>query len=49
LGLAYGDVIPDDKKLDLVYLGGMLRRKLFLGKTEVEHISRVISLKRSVQ
>ena len=49
LGLAYSNVIPHDKKLDLVYFGRMLRSKLLLGKTEVEHISSIISLKMSVQ
>ena len=48
LCLAYGDVIPDDKKLDLFYLGWMLRSKLLLGKTKVEHVSRIISMMWSV-
>jgi hypothetical protein len=43
LSLAYGNVIPDDKELDLVYLGWMLNSKLLLGETEVEHVSRIIS------
>jgi hypothetical protein len=45
LGLAYSNVIPHDKKLDLVYLGRMLRSKLLLGETEIEHISSIISSK----
>jgi hypothetical protein len=44
LRLAYGNVIPDDKELDLVYLGRMLNSELLLGKTEVEHVSRIISM-----
>jgi hypothetical protein len=43
LGLAYGNIVSDDKEFDLVYLGWMLSSKLFLGKTKVEYISRVIS------
>jgi hypothetical protein len=43
LGLAYGNVVPDNKEFDLVYLGWMLGSKLLLGKTKVEHVSRVIS------
>jgi hypothetical protein len=43
LGLAYGDIIADDKELDLVDLGRMLCSKLLLGKTEVENISGVVS------
>jgi hypothetical protein len=43
LCLAYGNVIPDDKELDLVYLGWILNSKLLLGETEVEHVSRIIS------
>ena len=44
---AYGNVIPDDKELDLVYLGWMLNSKLLLGETEVEHVSRIISRSQS--
>ena len=44
LCLAYGNVIPDDEELDLVHLGWMLNSKLLLGKTEVEHVSRIISM-----
>ena len=48
LGLAHSNVISDDEELDLVYLGWMLSSKLLLGKTEVEHISRIVSMKWSV-
>ena len=43
LGFAYGNVIPDDEKLDLVHLGWMLGGKLLLGKAEVENVSCIIS------
>jgi len=49
LGLPYGDIIPDDKELDLVYLGRMLCRELLLCKTKVEYISRIISSEMLVQ
>jgi hypothetical protein len=49
LGLAYGNVVPDNKEFDLVYLGWMLGSKLLLGKTKVEHVSRVISSRWSVE
>ena len=48
LGLAYGNVVSDDKEFDLVYLGWILSSKLLLGKTEVEHVSGVISSEWSV-
>jgi hypothetical protein len=48
LGLAYGNVVSDDEEFDLAYLGWMLSSKLFLGKTKVEHVSRVISRRWSV-
>lgn len=48
LCLAYGNVIPDDKELYLVYFGWMLNSKLLLGKTEVEHVSCIISTTWSV-
>jgi len=48
LCLAYGNIIPDDKKLDLFHLGWVLNSKLLLGKTEVEHVSRIISRTLSV-
>jgi hypothetical protein len=48
LGLAYGNVVSNDKKFDLVYPGWMLSSKLFLGKTKVEYVTRVISSKWSV-
>jgi len=44
LCLAYGNVIPDDKEFDLVYLGRMMNSKFLLGKTEIEHVSRIISV-----
>jgi len=43
LCLAHGNVIPDDKELDLVYLGWMLNSELLLGETEVEHVSSIVS------
>jgi hypothetical protein len=43
LGPAYGDIIPNDKELDLVYLGRMLCREFLLCETKVEHISRIVS------
>jgi hypothetical protein len=48
LGLAYSNVVSDDKEFNLVYLGWMLSSKLFLGKTKVEHVSCVVSSKWSV-
>lgn len=48
LRLTDGNVIPDDKELDFVYLGRMLNSELLLGKTEVEHVSRIISMTQSV-
>lgn len=44
LCLVYGNVIPDDKELDLVYLGWMLSSELLPGKTEVEHVARIVSM-----
>jgi hypothetical protein len=35
LGLAYGDVVSDDEKFDLVYLRWMLSSKLLFGKTKI--------------
>jgi hypothetical protein len=36
-------VISDDKELDFICFGRMLRSELFFGKTEVEHVTGIIS------
>jgi hypothetical protein len=48
LCLVYGNVIPDNKELDLVYLEWMLSSELLPGKAKVEYVSRIISLMKSV-
>jgi hypothetical protein len=48
LGPADGNVISDDEEPDPVRFGRMLCGELFFSKTEVEHISRIISSRWSV-
>ena len=48
LGLAYSNVVSNDKEFDLVYLGWVLSSELLLGKTKVKHVPCVIPSRESV-
>lgn len=43
LGPTHGHVISDDKELDFICFGRVLRSELLFSKTEVEHVSGIIS------
>ena len=43
LGPTHSHVISDDKELNFTCFGRMLRSELLFSKTEVEHVSGIIS------